>query len=172
MIRRPPRSTLFPYTTLFRSVVFVSAYLFLAIFSFISSGKNDQSIIAEYNTKRTEYVDKKSHRPLTDSDKADLQRIKKEMQKIQEKTENFTGYRGAVISETMINRWLGLGVFFLCTFILVFALKLFGIKRISIWKALLFFVFLGRPGSTLRPVTSRSAPSGTRRRTTDRKSVV
>lgn len=123
-------------------LLFVSAYLFLAIFSFISSGKNDQSIIAEYNTKRTEYVDKKSHRPLTDSDKADLQRIKKEMQKIQEKTENFTGYRGAVISETMINRWLGLGVFFLCTFILVFALKLFGIKRISIWKALLFFVFL------------------------------
>lgn len=123
-------------------LLFVSAYLFLAIFSFISSGKNDQSIIAEYNTKRTEYVDKKSHRPLTDSDKADLQCIKKEMQKIQEKTENFTGYRGAVISETMINRWLGLGVFFLCTFILVFALKLFGIKRISIWKALLFFVFL------------------------------
>lgn len=123
-------------------LLFVSAYLFLAIFSFISSGKNDQSIIAEYNTKRTEYVDKKSHRPLTDSDKADLQRIKKEMQKIQEKTENFTGYRGAVISETMINRWLGLGVFFICTFILVFALKLFGIKRISIWKALLFFVFL------------------------------
>ena len=123
-------------------LLFVSAYLFLAIFSFISSGKNDQSIIAEYNTKRTEYVDKKSHRPLTDSDKADLQRIKKEMQKIQEKTENFTGYRGAVISETMINRWLGLGVFFLCTFILVFALKLFGIKRISTWKALLFFVFL------------------------------
>lgn len=123
-------------------LLFVSAYLFLAIFSFISSGKNDQSIIAEYNTKRTEYVDKKSHRPLTDSDKTDLQRIKKEMQKIQEKTENFTGYRGAVISETMINRWLGLGVFFLCTFILVFALKLFGIKRISIWKALLFFVFL------------------------------
>ena len=123
-------------------LLFVSAYLFLAIFSFISSGKNDQSIIAEYNTKRTEYVDKKSHRPLTDSDKADLQRIKKEMQKIQEKTENFTGYRGAVISETMINRWLGLGVFFICTFILVFALKLFGIKRISIWKALFFFVFL------------------------------
>ena len=123
-------------------LLFVSAYLFLAIFSFISSGKNDQSIIAEYNTKRTEYVDKKSHRPLTDSDKADLQRIKKEMQKIQEKTENFTGYRGAVISETMINRWLGLGVFFICTFILVFALKLFGIKRISTWKTLLFFVFL------------------------------
>src|SRR3712207_8982471 len=26
MIRRPPRSTLFPYTTLFRSVVFPTAY--------------------------------------------------------------------------------------------------------------------------------------------------
>ena len=121
-------------------LLFVSAYLFLAIFSFISSGKNDQSIIAEYNTKRTEYVDKKSHRPLTDSDKADLQRIKKEMQKIQEKTENFTGYRGAVISETMINRWLGLGVFFLCTFILVFALKLFGNYFIFFNFFLLFLI--------------------------------
>src|SRR3712207_7082017 len=28
MIRRPPRSTLFPYTTLFRSAVLVSAVLF------------------------------------------------------------------------------------------------------------------------------------------------
>src|SRR5258707_4426596 len=30
MIRRPPRSTLFPYTTLFRSVVFACIMLFLA----------------------------------------------------------------------------------------------------------------------------------------------
>src|SRR3712207_8962410 len=28
MIRRPPRSTLFPYTTLFRSVKYVQAYAF------------------------------------------------------------------------------------------------------------------------------------------------
>src|SRR6266480_7598780 len=29
MIRRPPRSTLFPYTTLFRSLIFLAAFLFI-----------------------------------------------------------------------------------------------------------------------------------------------
>src|SRR2546430_7366737 len=30
MIRRPPRSTLFPYTTLFRSIVFIVGFVFNA----------------------------------------------------------------------------------------------------------------------------------------------
>src|SRR2546427_7832216 len=30
MIRRPPRSTLFPYTTLFRSCSFIAAFIFFA----------------------------------------------------------------------------------------------------------------------------------------------
>src|SRR3712207_7746582 len=33
MIRRPPRSTLFPYTTLFRSVLFAGAVLVTAMFA-------------------------------------------------------------------------------------------------------------------------------------------
>src|SRR3712207_6927080 len=36
MIRRPPRSTLFPYTTLFRSGTVLMILLFTAIFSTIS----------------------------------------------------------------------------------------------------------------------------------------
>src|SRR3989442_9630321 len=32
MIRRPPRSTLFPYTTLFRSILYEQLYLFRQIF--------------------------------------------------------------------------------------------------------------------------------------------
>src|SRR3712207_9111477 len=31
MIRRPPRSTLFPYTTLFRSVIFIAVFAILGI---------------------------------------------------------------------------------------------------------------------------------------------
>src|SRR2546425_11403681 len=34
MIRRPPRSTLFPYTTLFRSVVWAAFFNFVAAFGF------------------------------------------------------------------------------------------------------------------------------------------
>src|SRR3712207_7095552 len=38
MIRRPPRSTLFPYTTLFRSTIFVMAGLVMAIHVLICLG--------------------------------------------------------------------------------------------------------------------------------------
>src|SRR3712207_7761769 len=36
MIRRPPRSTLFPYTTLFRSIITISITALLAVFTFKS----------------------------------------------------------------------------------------------------------------------------------------
>ncbi len=121
---------------------FLTVYISLALVSFLYSGKADQSIIAEYNTQKQEYIDKKSHTPLTDTDKKELQNIKKELLKIQVKAENITGYRGAVISESMINNWLGLGVFFLCAFGFVCSLRLFGVKKISVWKSLLFFIFL------------------------------
>ena len=45
MIRRPPRSTLFPYTTLFRSVSFFHYYVFLGVYTFISSWCIDSFII-------------------------------------------------------------------------------------------------------------------------------
>src|SRR5205809_5873237 len=35
MIRRPPRSTLFPYTTLFRSLAFISALCMSAVFALV-----------------------------------------------------------------------------------------------------------------------------------------
>src|SRR3712207_8720610 len=40
MIRRPPRSTLFPYTTLFRSYSALSVMLLLNVRSMPSSGEN------------------------------------------------------------------------------------------------------------------------------------
>src|SRR2546427_5116892 len=43
MIRRPPRSTLFPYTTLFRSTDAVDLVLFLSLVS----GRNPQYLIEE-----------------------------------------------------------------------------------------------------------------------------
>jgi len=121
---------------------FVAVYITLALVSFIHTGKNDESIIAEYGTKKTEYIDKKSHKPLSDADKTELKNIKKDLQVIQHKAENLMGYSGAKIAQNLINNWLGLGVFFLAAFLLFFALKLIGIKKISVWKSLLFFVFL------------------------------
>ncbi len=120
---------------------FLTVYISLALVSFLYSGKADQSIIAEYNTQKQEYIDKKSHTPLTDTDKKELQNIKKELLKIQVKAENITGYRGAVISENMINNWLGLGVFFLCAFGFVCSLRLFGIKKNICLEIVIVFCF-------------------------------
>lgn len=121
---------------------FVMVYITLALVSFLYTGKNDQSIIAEYNTQKIEYNEKKSHHPLSDTDKDNLKKMKEKMQKTQKKSQNITGYRGAVVSENMLNRWLGIGVFALCAFGFVVALRLFGLRRISVWKALLLFVFI------------------------------
>src|SRR2546426_1395460 len=41
MIRRPPRSTLFPYTTLFRSEVFERAGIHVAVFEPFAPGLSD-----------------------------------------------------------------------------------------------------------------------------------
>src|SRR2546429_2670710 len=43
MIRRPPRSTLFPYTTLFRSLVLEAAQLLLGIVEFTEGVANLQA---------------------------------------------------------------------------------------------------------------------------------
>ena len=56
MIRRPPRSTLFPYTTLFRSFnVFLSLLLAITLFSDLS-GYNDSMMMIYYtiNISRSE----------------------------------------------------------------------------------------------------------------------
>src|SRR2546430_7056234 len=44
MIRRPPRSTLFPYTTLFRSKTFSNIFIEVFVFIvFIQNGKNTKN---------------------------------------------------------------------------------------------------------------------------------
>src|SRR2546426_5285637 len=50
MIRRPPRSTLFPYTTLFRSVYFVDDHFLLQPkrIEAICKGLNDQNITIQW----------------------------------------------------------------------------------------------------------------------------
>src|SRR5258708_23526556 len=58
MIRRPPRSTLFPYTTLFRSLSINFALLFLINISCFGQETNIQSNIKYYTEKVQNYLDK------------------------------------------------------------------------------------------------------------------
>src|SRR2546430_4372156 len=54
MIRRPPRSTLFPYTTLFRSVNLPAYYLSEPYSSLILSNARDASQIRQDSSGRSE----------------------------------------------------------------------------------------------------------------------
>src|SRR5437870_9438267 len=74
MIRRPPRSTLFPYTTLFRSVLSVAASCFA-----LSCAKGPAEVTAQRDRKSTRlnsshvaisyavFCLKKKNRPLDDA---------------------------------------------------------------------------------------------------------
>ena len=121
---------------------FIMVYISLALISFVYTGKNDQSVLAEYKAKKIEYNHRKSQRPLSDEDKDNLRLIRRELQEIQKKAENVTGYRGAFVSENLLNGWLGFGVFAICMFGFVVSLRLFGIRRISVWKWFLLFAFV------------------------------
>ena len=46
------------------------------------------------------------------------------------------------MSENLLNGWLGFGIFAICMFGFVVALRLFGIRRISVWKWFLLFAFV------------------------------
>src|SRR5438270_11444061 len=48
MIRRPPRSTLFPYTTLFRSIGDLEAKLGAVLFQLPPNFKKDTGLLAEF----------------------------------------------------------------------------------------------------------------------------
>src|SRR3712207_8061884 len=70
MIRRPPRSTLFPYTTLFRSMILAHVKTAKAVFAQVSPVKGDYRVrnlefVAGENRTITEYKehgDRKSTR--------------------------------------------------------------------------------------------------------------
>ena len=51
---------------------FIMVYISLALVSFVYTGKNDQSVLAEYKAKKIEYNHRKSQRPLSDEDKDNL----------------------------------------------------------------------------------------------------
>src|SRR5205809_2797924 len=50
MIRQPPRSTLFPYTTLFRSVIVNFLFLFLGGILYLYAGSQNISVRSEEHT--------------------------------------------------------------------------------------------------------------------------
>src|SRR2546430_7633296 len=55
MIRRPPRSTLFPYTTLFRSLLYLGCLsLFLLIRIFASDSELDEELMLESEVSELE----------------------------------------------------------------------------------------------------------------------
>ena len=67
---------------------FIMVYISLALVSFVYTGKNDQSVLAEYKAKKIEYNHLRSQRPLSDEDKDNLRLIRRELQEIQKKAEN------------------------------------------------------------------------------------
>src|SRR5438270_4970439 len=67
MIRRPPRSTLFPYTTLFRSIGDLEAKLGAVLFQLPPNFKKDTGLLAEFlecvpSGLRAAFEDRKSTR--------------------------------------------------------------------------------------------------------------
>src|SRR5256885_8813521 len=62
MIRRPPRSTLFPYTTLFRSLLVYYAWIgrfgYIVLTAIVMTG----SVMVSYTRARAECTDRKSTR--------------------------------------------------------------------------------------------------------------
>src|SRR5947199_10496488 len=71
MIRRPPRSTLFPYTTLFRSIMVANKYAFLQITRrrFLNEWEAFKKVISRRNIRRRITI------PLTLSNLKLLRRI-------------------------------------------------------------------------------------------------
>src|SRR5690348_17366640 len=65
MIRRPPRSTLFPYTTLFRSFIFKHESKWrnaMNIRKRRNLGLDEQAALKEFESLRKKYLDRKSTR--------------------------------------------------------------------------------------------------------------
>src|SRR5258707_11466244 len=56
MIRRPPRSTLFPYTTLFRSLSGITAGLFVTDSEYSKHLSHNPSTISHYKTRSEEHT--------------------------------------------------------------------------------------------------------------------
>src|SRR2546425_3110005 len=61
MIRRPPRSTLFPYTTLFRSLTFVTWTDFTLVLNINSTAALISGLVASATTRNTYWLRSEEH---------------------------------------------------------------------------------------------------------------
>jgi S-DNA-T family DNA segregation ATPase FtsK/SpoIIIE len=113
-------------------ILFSLLYVFLALLSFLFTGGADQSVLDHYSTL-SQSLDTKSGEALLAA--------QKELSALQHSVSNWTGYRGAVIAETLINGWLGVSVFFLLIFPLGLGIRLIGLPLMRLWRAIMMSVF-------------------------------
>jgi S-DNA-T family DNA segregation ATPase FtsK/SpoIIIE len=135
-------------------IVFFAFFLTLSLVSFLSAGKNDATIIEQYQQAKQQYQTNKRDKPLNINDNKKEYKKKlaaynekigaecKELKKIQKKVENHGGFRGAMAAQWLINDWLGLAAFFLVAFLYVLGVRFAGFRKLTLWKAFLFLVFL------------------------------
>ncbi len=89
----------------------LTLYMLLALLSFLFTGAADQSIVLAPNGEREEMK-----RQIT----------------------NWTGLRGAIIAERIINDGFGIAVYAMFIFPFVLSMRLIGVRIASLWKTFLF----------------------------------
>ncbi len=120
------------------ALLFFALYLTLAMASFLFTGADDVSVIKSYPEMRL----KVEALHEQGADKSTCLQAEKSLHELHASVKNWTGYRGAVISERMVNRWFGVATFVLLWFVVVIALRLMKVKTMSLWKAFLATAFL------------------------------
>ncbi|MDR1543639.1 MAG: DNA translocase FtsK [Prevotellaceae bacterium] len=115
-------------------------YLFAALASFVPNGSADSEKIVSFNQKTAELA-------VTFNQPNKQKSLSKEVNEIKNDIGNICGYRGAVISEKMINEGFGLASFLIVAFVFTLAIKLCRIdklikKNFKLWKSFLVFFFL------------------------------
>lgn len=129
-------------------------YVLLSMLSYSFTGKADQSALGQYEKIEEQIVamkamEKKAKRLANESgdaiakDEAERatqarQQAERQLHKMCDDVQNWTGYRGAKISEVMINNWFGVASFLLLIFPIIFGFRLIGIRVVALWKAFLY----------------------------------
>lgn len=120
------------------ALLFFSLYLALAMASFFFTGADDVSVIKSY----PEMQSKVDLLRKQGADNAACVQAEKSLRELHASVRNWTGYRGAVISERLVNRWFGVATFVVLWFVVVLALRLMKVKTMPLWKAFLSAAFL------------------------------
>lgn len=120
------------------ALLFLSLYLALAMASFLFTGADDLSVIKSYPEMRLKVESLYEQ----GADKTTCVQAEKSLRELHASVKNWTGYRGAVISERLVNRWFGVATFVALWFVVVVALRLMKVKILPLWKAFLSAAFL------------------------------